>query len=172
MSNRKKQHESENAVKARAKVAMSNAGAVTFANLSGAGVFGKVLSVAKGNIYTVVGKILRAGLGASEKIKGSPDRVGYKSVVITPAMVGRRVAIFVGVELKADDGDLTVEQDWFLRALAKAGAICGVARTAEEAEAIIREEKSYDPETESRSRKIYGKANTGTARRTKSGGKA
>lgn len=37
--------------------------------------------------------------------KGTPDMIGFDSIIITPDMVGKRVAVFVGEELKATEKD-------------------------------------------------------------------
>lgn len=37
--------------------------------------------------------------------KGAPDMIGFDSIIITPEMVGKRVAVFVGSELKATKYD-------------------------------------------------------------------
>lgn len=37
--------------------------------------------------------------------KGTPDLIGFDSIIITPDMVGKRVAVFVGTELKATPRD-------------------------------------------------------------------
>ena len=36
---------------------------------------------------------------------GTPDNIGFDSIIITPEMVGRRVAVFVGTEIKATKND-------------------------------------------------------------------
>ena len=37
--------------------------------------------------------------------KGTPDLIGFDSIIITPDMVGKRAAIFVGTELKSTKND-------------------------------------------------------------------
>lgn len=69
---------------------------------------------------------------------GSPDWLGWESVEITPSMVGKRVAVFVGIEAKrASGGTLQDNQERFLNTLKDAGGISGVARDAEDAERIL-----------------------------------
>jgi hypothetical protein len=68
---------------------------------------------------------------------GSPDLIGWRSVEITPEMVGRRVAVFVGIEVKTETGRLTAEQAAFIVALKNAGGLADVARSAEEAHRIV-----------------------------------
>src|SRR5262245_34779935 len=51
---------------------------------------------------------------------GAPDLTGWRSIVITPDMVGTTIAQFVGVEVKRHDGKLSEDQRRFLTALEKA----------------------------------------------------
>jgi len=55
---------------------------------------------------------------------GTPDMIGFDSIIITPEMVGRRVAVFVGSELKANIQDkLKKDQVNFKNLLVKMGAV-------------------------------------------------
>lgn len=67
---------------------------------------------------------------------GSPDLIGWRSLVVTPEMVGHRIARFVAIEAKAR-GRLTSGQDGFLAIAGAMGAIAGVARSADDARALI-----------------------------------
>ncbi|GIX10341.1 hypothetical protein [Elioraea sp.] len=67
---------------------------------------------------------------------GSPDLIGWRSLIVTPEMVGRRIARFVAIEAKAR-GRLTAGQNGFLAVAGGMGAIAGVARSAEDARALI-----------------------------------
>lgn len=71
-------------------------------------------------------------------IDGSADWIGYRSVLITPGMIGKRIAQMVAIEAKSADGVLSADQEAFLNALKDAGGCCGVARSAEDAETIYR----------------------------------
>ena len=82
------------------------------------------------------GRILRSGL-----CKGSSDLIGYRSVVITPEMVGQRVAVFVALEVK-DKGRLTPEQAVFLRVVGEAGGIAAEVRSVEDAQAALHGQNS------------------------------
>ncbi len=79
------------------------------------------------------GRIIRSGLAV-----GSSDLIGWLPVTITPAHVGKRLAVFVGVEAKAEDGRLRPEQKAFLAALQRAGAVCGVARSIDDLSLILK----------------------------------
>lgn len=71
-------------------------------------------------------------------IDGSADWIGYRSVVITPGMVGMHIAQFVAIEAKSANGVLNGEQERFLNALKDAGGVAGIARNAEDAEELLR----------------------------------
>jgi hypothetical protein len=64
---------------------------------------------------------------------GSHDLIGWKSVVVTPEMIGQRLAIFLGGEIKTDAGKLSSEQRNFHRNLLEAGGISGIWRNPDEA---------------------------------------
>jgi hypothetical protein len=59
--------------------------------------------------------------------KGWPDLAGWRSITITPDMVGKRVAVFTGIEVKAT-GSLTAEQHRFGEVIAEAGGVFEVVR--------------------------------------------
>ncbi len=65
--------------------------------------------------------------------EGSADLIGYRTVTITPDMLGRRVAVFVALECKSETGRATPEQLRFIAAVVAAGGIGAVVRSAEEA---------------------------------------
>ena len=85
-----------------------------------------------GQAYMPDGRVFRYGL-----VKGSSDLVGWTRVRVTQEMIGTEVAVFTAVEAKAAKGRLSAEQRAFLAAVAKAGGIAGVARSAEEAVDIV-----------------------------------
>jgi hypothetical protein len=68
---------------------------------------------------------------------GSLDLIGWKSVTITPDMVGQTLAVFVAIETKTKTGRATTEQNNFISAVRKAGGLAGVARSDAEALAIL-----------------------------------
>jgi hypothetical protein len=78
------------------------------------------------------------GLGSkgAKPLKGSSDKIGWRSVTITPEMVGRRVAVFVAIEEK-DLAKPTADQLRFIANVQAAGGLAGVAHGAEEAGAIL-----------------------------------
>ena len=68
---------------------------------------------------------------------GSPDLVGWKTVTITKDMVGKRIAQFLGIEVKTADGRVELEQAAFIEALQKAGGLGGFARSVDQAKEIV-----------------------------------
>ena len=68
---------------------------------------------------------------------GSADLIGYRSVTITPDMVGTTLAVFAAVEVKTPTGRPTSEQTAFLDHVTAAGGIAGIARSVEEAQALL-----------------------------------
>lgn len=69
--------------------------------------------------------------------KGSADLIGYRSVTITPDMVGQQVAVFLSIEVKTATGRLRPEQQQWLDTVQSAGGIAGVARSVEDALRIV-----------------------------------
>jgi hypothetical protein len=68
---------------------------------------------------------------------GSSDLIGLRTVTVTPEMVGQRLAVFAAVEVKAPRGKLTEQQGHFLAAVERMGGLAGVARSVEDAAAIL-----------------------------------
>lgn len=69
--------------------------------------------------------------------KGSADLIGWRTITITPEMVGHQVAVFASIEVKTPSGRLRPEQQQWLDAVQAAGGIAGVARSVEDAEALL-----------------------------------
>lgn len=74
------------------------------------------------------GQMVRFGLAP-----GSPDLVGWKSVVVTEDMVGQRLAVFCGLEVKIPGGRVREDQVNFLDRLRSAGGVAAVVRSEDEA---------------------------------------
>ena len=54
-------------------------------------------------------------------------------------MVGQRVAVFTSIEVKTRTGKLRPEQEQWMKVVRAAGGIAGVARSVEDAEALVRQ---------------------------------
>lgn len=68
--------------------------------------------------------------------KGSSDLIGWKSVEVTPDMVGQKLAVFVALEIK-DKGRPTKEQKKFISVVQAAGGFAGIARSVSDAREIM-----------------------------------
>jgi hypothetical protein len=69
--------------------------------------------------------------------KGSADLVGWKTIEVTPDMVGQQVAVFTSIEVKTPKGRATPYQQAWLQSVEKAGGIAGIARSVEDAVQIL-----------------------------------
>ncbi|MEY3928952.1 MAG: hypothetical protein RLZZ516_662 [Cyanobacteriota bacterium] len=79
-----------------------------------------------------MGRFVRFGL-----CKGSSDLIGLRSVVVTPEMVGQRIAQFVALEIKAPQGVVSPQQQAFLRLVQQLGGVAAVCRSIQQAEAVL-----------------------------------
>ena len=68
--------------------------------------------------------------------KGSADLIGWRTVTVTPDMVGTQVAVFLSIEVKTPTGRLRPEQQQWLDAVQAAGGIAGVARSVKDAQRL------------------------------------
>jgi hypothetical protein len=75
------------------------------------------------------GRWVEFGVGG----KGAGDLLGWRTITITPEMVGQRIAVFTSIEVKTPTGRLRLEQQQWLDAVQAAGGIAGVARSVEDA---------------------------------------
>lgn len=99
-----------------------------FRNTVGEGWVGKRIQSPPDLVVLHAGRHVTFGLQT-----GSHDLIGWKSLIVTPEMVGRRLAIFLGGEVKTDVGKLSAEQRVFHRNLLEAGGLSGIWRNADEA---------------------------------------
>jgi hypothetical protein len=68
---------------------------------------------------------------------GGSDLIGYRSIVITPDMVGQRLAVFTAIEVKTPTGRATPAQRHFIDHIRKAGGIAGIVRSVADAQRIL-----------------------------------
>jgi hypothetical protein len=87
----------------------------------------------RGMVRLPLGGMFPYGLGPN----GFPDNVGYTTRVITPDMVGRRVAIFTAIEAKVD-GPADPHQQECIERIRADGGIAGTAHNGEEAMEIVK----------------------------------
>jgi hypothetical protein len=69
--------------------------------------------------------------------RGSADLIGWRTITITPEMVGQRVAVFTSIEVKTTTGHLTPAQQTWMGTVRGAGGIAGVARSVRDANEIV-----------------------------------
>jgi hypothetical protein len=74
------------------------------------------------------GRLVTFGLA-----KGSADLIGWRTVVVTPEMVGTRLAVFLSIEVKTPKGRVRPEQRNWQAAVLAAGGISGIARSVSDA---------------------------------------
>ena len=78
------------------------------------------------------GRLVTFGLA-----RGSADLIGWRTITVTQAMVGTRLAVFTSIEVKVPTGRVRPEQQAWLEAVLQAGGIAVIARSVEDAVAII-----------------------------------
>jgi len=69
--------------------------------------------------------------------RGSADLIGWRTITITPDMIGTQLAVFTSIEVKTPTGRLTPEQRNWLHTVDHAGGIAGVARSVTDAVSIV-----------------------------------
>lgn len=94
-----------------------------------------------GNVLLRGGRPVSLGFGL---INGAPvvgvgDLCGWRSVTVTPDMVGCRIAVFTSIEAKRGDGKgrVSADQKRWRDTIVAAGGIAGVANSPEEAIGIF-----------------------------------
>ena len=111
---------SETAIQNRIRLAVSkHGGALALRNNTGL-------------FRTFDGRTVQAGLGT-----GTSDLIGIVEHVIRPEDVGRKVGIFLAIEVKTDIGRARVEQTAFLTRVVEMGGVGGIARSDEDAISLL-----------------------------------
>jgi len=78
------------------------------------------------------GRLIRYGVANP----GGSDLIGWKSVTVTPEMVGQKLAVFLAIEVKGERTRVTDQQRNFIERVRLDGGLAGVARSVEDALAI------------------------------------
>ncbi len=91
-----------------------------------------------GGLYAKDGRFVAYGLGSmgGKILPGTLDWIGWRTVTITPDMVGRRVAIFAAIDAKDLEKPRT-GQITFTNNVIAAGGLAGFAHNVEEAQGIL-----------------------------------
>jgi len=74
------------------------------------------------------GRLVTFGLA-----KGSADLIGWRTITITPEMVGTRLAVFLSIEVKTPTGRVNPAQQAWLSVVHGAGGLAGIARSVPDA---------------------------------------
>lgn len=99
-----------------------------FRNNVGKAWTGDAMNLPDGSVLIRNPRILHAGL-----CKGSSDLIGWRSVTVTPDMIGQQVAVFSAIEVKGPRGRATPEQVHFINTVISAGGFGCVAKSASDA---------------------------------------
>ena len=78
------------------------------------------------------GRLVTFGLS-----RGSADLIGWRTVTITQAMVGSRIAVFTSIEVKTPTGRIRPEQQAWLAVVQGAGGLAGIARSVTDAQLLL-----------------------------------
>ena len=78
------------------------------------------------------GRLVTFGLA-----RGSADLIGWRTVVVTPDMVGQRLAVFTSIEIKTPTGRIAPAQQHWLGVVRGAGGIAGVVRSVTDARNLL-----------------------------------
>lgn len=68
---------------------------------------------------------------------GSADLIGWQSVIVTPDMVGKPLAVFLSLEVKKPGGRIALDQDNWRRIVDQYGGKAGVVESVEAAEKVV-----------------------------------
>ena len=120
--------------------ACSQAGARVFRNNVANGLVGQMKRVEKdGPVQLKVGDwVVRNGRRTQFGLcVGSSDLIGWKTITVTPDMIGKKIAVFTALEVKTSTGAATPEQMQFVSAVSNSGGMAGVVRSADEAVAVF-----------------------------------
>jgi hypothetical protein len=125
----------ESTILKQVMLAATKVGAVVFRNNTGQGWIGRSRRLAPGERYVASGgevlihdaRPLHAGL-----FVGSGDLIGWRSIEVTPEMVGRRIATFVSLETKSAKGRSSKEQVNWHDQVNGAGGIALVCKSADD----------------------------------------
>ena len=79
------------------------------------------------------GRWVEFGVGGT----GAADLLGWRTVTVTPEMVGQRLAQFVSLEVKTATGRVRPEQENWRRVVQEAGGVAAVVRSVEDAQRAL-----------------------------------
>jgi len=109
--------------------------------ISGLGPDG-VIQLTDGSVVIKAARSIAIGFStpSGDALKGASDLQGWTSIVVTPELVGRRVAIYTAIETKnSTGGTKRKEQKNFIEQICGAGGIAGFASSPEQAQGLVRD---------------------------------
>lgn len=71
---------------------------------------------------------------------GGSDLIGWRTIIITPAMIGRKIAQFVAIETKTERGVKRDQQIMFVDMVNKSGGLSGFAKSNDCVDKLIEEQ--------------------------------
>lgn len=86
-----------------------------------------------GALKDAEGRLIRYGVANP----GGSDLIGWRSVTVTPDMLGQKIAVFLAIEVKGERGKATDAQVNFISRVKADGGLAGVARSIDDALGII-----------------------------------
>lgn len=101
-----------------------------------------VQRLADGSVLIKGARSIALGLSSpnGDPIVGACDLIGWTLVEVTPEMVGKRIAVFTGIEVKSQKGKGSQEQLTFVASVKNSGGLAGIFNSPEEAAAHFERE--------------------------------
>ena len=122
---------SEHAIQNEIRLGISGK-ATMFRNNVAVSWVGDVTELKDGSVLIRNARILHAGL-----CEGSSDLIGWRSLTITPEMVGERVAVFAALEVKSKTGRATAGQKNFCERVIESGGLAGIVKSLDDAKKAL-----------------------------------
>lgn len=122
---------SEHAIQNEIRLGISGK-ATIFRNNCGVGWVGDATKLKDGSVLIRNPRVLHAGL-----CEGSSDLIGWRSLTITPEMVGKRIAVFTALEVKSKTGRATAGQKNFCDRVIEAGGLAGIVKSLDDAKKVL-----------------------------------
>ena len=122
---------SEHAIQTEIRLGISGK-ATMFRNNVAVSWVGDVTELKDGSVLIRNARRLHAGL-----CEGSSDLIGWRSLIITPEMVGERIAVFAALEVKSKTGRATAGQKNFCERVIEAGGLAGIVKSLDDAKKVL-----------------------------------
>lgn len=122
---------SEHRIQNEIRLAISGK-ATMFRNNVGTAWIGDTSKLKDGSVLIRNPRVFHAGL-----CEGSSDLIGWRSLTITPEMVGQTVAVFAALEVKSKTGRATAGQKNFCQRVLEDGGFAGIVKSPEEAKKTL-----------------------------------